>query len=202
MNPLILMYVYFDQAGDIKAISPDVISSYTGVYSSATFPLSQVSMFLEGKVNTFNYFVKKDVKGFSGEYFIAPKSSVQVSSLRTLDSYLVDISKNTEVENSMMYIHNDTLARSITVVINPELNRLQENGNDSEKKFVEAFINIGEISLFFTKKNDPYYLHFTLDFQVAELYRAGTLYLEHDLDLSKSSVFTRKITNGYRYIER
>ena len=202
MNPLILMYVYFDQAGDIKAISPDMISSYAGVYSSATFPLTQVSIFLEGKANTFNYFIKKDVKGFSSQYLIAPKSSVQVSNLRTLDSYLVDISKNTELENSMMYVHNDTLARAITVVINPELNRLQESGSDSEKKFIESFLNIGEISLFFTKKNDPYYLHFTLDFMVIDLYKAGTLYLEHDLDLADSSVFTRKIINGYRYIER
>ena len=202
MNPLILMYVYFDQAGDIKAISPDTISSYAGVYSSATFPLSQISIFLEGKANTFNYFIKKDVKGFSSQYLITPKSSVQVSNLRTLDSYLVDISKNTDLDNSIMYVHNDTLARSITVVINPDFVRLLDSGTDSEKKFVESFINIGEISLFFTRKNDPYYLNFTLDFRAAELCKAGTLYLEHDLDLSKSSVFTRKITNGYRYIER
>jgi hypothetical protein len=179
-----------------------MISSYAGVYSSATFPLAQVSIFLEGKANTFNYFIKKDVKGFSSQHLIVPKSSVQVSNLRTLDSYLVDISTNTEVENSMMYVHNDTLARAITVVINPELSRLQESGTDSEKKFVESFLNVGEISLFFTRKNDPYYLNFTLDFMVADLYKAGTLYLEHDLDLANSSVFTRKITNGYRYIER
>jgi hypothetical protein len=202
MNPLILMYVYFDTSGDIKAISPDVILSYEGVYQSATFSLAQVSTFLEGKANTFNYFIKKDVKGFSTEYIIAPKSSVQVSNLRTLDSYLEDISKNTDLENSMMCVHNDTLTKDITIIINPELYRLQESGNDSEKKFVESFLNIGRISLFFTRKNDPYYLNFTLDFTVTELHKAGTLCVEHNLDLSDTSIFTRKITNGYRYIER
>ena len=201
MTVLIMMYVYFDDTGDIKAISPDLIDTYTGVYKVATFPLSEVEPFLTSKRNTFNYYIKTVIKGFTSNYVIIQKQAIQLNSLRKLDSYLVDVSRIECSPNTLVAIHNDTQSRIVTLTLNPELMTLRTDGTKAEKEYIEAFIRLSVISLYFTKKNDPYYLIYTLNFMPDKLYENGELVFELDIDLSNLSVFTQQIENGYSYTE-
>ena len=62
MNTLVLMYVFYDKNGDIKAITPILDENFSINFSSATFPLAEVEMFLTAQSSTFDYQVNKLTK--------------------------------------------------------------------------------------------------------------------------------------------
>ena len=193
-----MMYVYFDSNGDIKTISPDPVI-VSDSYSVATFPLTEVKDILEGKKNPFDYYVKitKSVAGTLHK--ITRKQVLEVSYVRTLDNFLTEVRTMAKSTDAFVLIENIVSEKKIKISLNKVLRVLLEEGSDNDQETVTSFISNPSTALFFTRKNDPYFLLHTLMFSPKELFDKGELFWDYNVDLSDSSVYTKKILDGYSY---
>ena len=193
-----MMYVYFDKNGDIKTISPDPVLVSVD-YSVATFPLAEVEGFLTGKKNPFDFYVKS-AKGITGTtYKIIRKQSLEISLVRTLDNFLTEVKTMPKSSDAFLLIENIVKEKKIRIFLNKSVRNLLEEISDAEQETIDSFINYPSTSLFFTRKGDPYFLLHTLIFSPRELFEKGVLYWDYTVDLSDSSVYTKKILDGYSY---
>lgn len=202
MTTLTMMYVYFDDKGNIKAISPDSNAVSESLYKTAMFPLADVESFLTAKKNTFDFYVKVIEKFSRVEYKITKKQVLEVSHLRTLETSLTEITTNIVSKNTIILIENFISTKCIKITITPELKYLQSDGNEEDQVSVTNFINTPTTPLFFTRKHDPYFLIHTMFFNPKELFDKNEIVIPYETDLSNLSIFTRKIVNKYTYIER
>jgi len=198
MAMLEMMYVYFDSNGDIKTISPDPVI-VSDSYSVATFPLTEVKEILEGKRNPFDFYVKL-TKGIAGtSYKITRKQSLEISLIRTLDNFLTEVKTMSKSADAFLLIENIVKEKKIKISLNKSVKNLLEEISDTEQDTVNSFINHTSTSLFFTRKNDPYFLLHTLIFSPKELFEKSELFWDYNVDLSDSSVYTKKLLDGYSY---
>ena len=189
-----MMYVYFDINGDIKTISPDPIM-VSESYSVATFLLTDVEGFLTGKKNPFDYYVKITKQ----TYKITRKQVLDISYVRTLDNFLTEIKTLPKSADAFVLIENIVEEKKIKISLNKIVRVLLEDGSDVDQETVSSFINHSSTALFFTRKSDPYYLLHTLTFSPRELFDRSELYWDYTVNLSNSSVYTKKILDGYSY---
>jgi len=199
MAALILMYLYYDKNGDIKAVTPTADQGLANEFNTAMFPLSDVEPFLLGQKNPFDFTIKK-VKRIGGESFRIIKKETHINVTRTLDNYLTKVSEDTN-EIPILKIVADQEAHSIALSLDPAYKELLKNGIDEEQEDVEAFMNHGISMLYFTRRNDPYTLLFTLPFVPKALFDEARVYFPFPtyIDFSYSSVYTRKILSSYGY---
>ena len=193
-----MMYLYFDLNGDIKTISPDpVIVSEN--YSVRTFPLSEVEDFLKGKKNPFDYYVKVS-KNIGGQtYKITRKQALEINYVRTLDNFLTEIKTLPKSADAFVLIENLIKEKKIKISLNKIVRVILEEGSDADQETITSFINHSSATLFFTRKGDPYFLLHTLIFSPRELFEKGELFWDYTVDISDSSVYTKKILDGYSY---
>jgi len=198
MAMLEMMYVYFDHNGDIKTITPDP-ATISGNYSVANFPLTEVEGFLTGKKNPFDYYVKV-LKSFATQsYKITKKHELKVNLVRTLDNFLTEVRTLPRSADALVLIENSVDGKKIKISLNPVVKVLFEEGTDDMQEKISSFINNPPTSLFFTGRHDPYSLLHTLTFSPKELFEKGELFWDYTVDLSTSSVYTKKIFDGYSY---
>lgn len=194
MSALIMMYVFFDSKGDIKAITPNPDSVFEG-FSSATFPLAEVEDFLKGIKNPFNYSVKKTVH-LEGYSFKLVKKDFKVVVTRSLDSYLTPVSSITTGTKPALLITTDVMENTISLDLNINHDELID-GEDH----ASAFAGNTPVNLYFTKKNNPYHLLHSIMFIPSILQQEihAKFHYSPEIDLSKSSVYTRKLIGSYGY---
>jgi hypothetical protein len=198
MAMLEMMYVYFDINGDIKTISPDPVI-VSDSYTVATFPLSEVKDILEGNKNPFDFYVKSS-KGIGGTtHKITRKQVLEVSYVRTLDNFLTEVGTMKKSADAFVLIENFTKEKKIKISLNAVVKMLLNEGDDKDQETVTSFINNPSTSLFFTRKKDPYFLLHTLIFSPRELFEKSELFWDYNVDLSASSVYTKKLLDGYSY---
>jgi hypothetical protein len=202
MKTLIMMYVYFDADGNIKAISPDTDAVSASLYSLAMFPLTDVESFLTAKKNTFDFYVKSIETFNKVEYKILRKKQIEISKIRAVDTYLTEITSNRLQKDTIILIENFISLKQLKITITPELRTLKEEGSVEAQESIVNFINTPTATLFFTKKQDPYFLIHSFLFSPKALFDEGTLIIDYEKDLKNLSVFTRRIINRYTYIER
>ncbi len=202
MTTLTLMYVYFDVNGDIKSITPHLDAELDNLYSSTTLPLESVGDFLTGKLNTFNYRVKISKTALSTTYEIEKKVATTLNLHRRSDMYLSQVENIPRNRDASILIENIVPDKHIKLKINPSVRILQTEGTDLEKESIEKFIDTPSVTLFFTKKDDPYFLLHTIEFIPEELFANDALYIKYTMDLQGVSVYTRKLINGYSYQEK
>lgn len=192
------MHVYYDANGDIKAVTPAINDEFKKTYLSATFPLAEVDKFLTGQKNPFNYCIKDTIRNGVVLPIIAEKESA-ITLTRTLDTYLTKV--DTTAESSLVKITANTDIKSISIRIDAKLKEMQQSGTDDEQDDVSNFIRHGQVFLYFTEENNPYNLFHTVVFHSGELFKKGELYFKYDpeLDLSRSSVYTKKLIHRYGY---
>ena len=202
MNALVLMYVYYDLGGDIKAITPGIDSTFSNFFF-ATFPIKEVEDFLLGKRNPYDYVVKKIERAIGTTVKII-KKELKVNYVRTLDNYLtkIDDMKINGFDKVIIGISNNTTYQSISVQINRDFKRLLTDGTDEEQEDVENFLKQGTSWLHFTKKNNPYHLLYSLPFYPKDVFEKNKAFFKYDVDLSNSSIYTKKIVNSYGYAIR
>lgn len=193
-----MMYVYFDANGDIKTISPDPVI-VSDSYSVATFPLEEVKDILEGKKNPFDFYVKITKAIGSTTHKITRKQVLEVSYVRTLDNFLTEVKTMAKSADAFVLIENIVSEKKIKISLNRVLRVLLEEGSDKDQETVTSFISNPSTALFFTRKNDPYFLLHTLIFSPKELFEKSELFWDYNVDLSNSSVYTKKILDGYSY---
>jgi len=202
MTTLTLMYVYYDVNGDIKSICPHHDTALDNLYNSTTLPLETVGDFLTGKLNTFNYRIKVVKTTLSTDYTIEKKIASVPNLLRRADTYLTQIENIPRNRDASIIIENIVSDKHMKLKINPSVRVLREDGTDEEKDGIEKFIDTPVVSLFFTKKDDPYFLLHTIDFVPAKLFEEGALYIKYPMELKNVSVYTQKLINGYSYSEK
>ena len=200
MNTLVLMYVYFDSHGDIKAIAPDPVAELVDTYKMITVPLLEVEPFLLSKKNTFDYYVKEVVRVTDVTYKITRKEVLEVNRLRFTNSFLSEIPTYSRSKDANILIENCVSEKAIRITLNPYIKSLILDGTDDEKESVINMANTTSSSLFFTKKHDPYFLLHTMNFSPSILFNAEMLQLPYTGELSDTSVFTKKLIDGYSYL--
>jgi len=199
MTLLVLMYVFFDKNGDIKAITPTLDEDLSVNFFSATFPLSDVEVFLTAEKNTFDYHVSR-IDKLSGTTYKLVKKRVEISYTRTLDSYLTkieDINKD-----DIIIITNNTIEKYVSLVINWEFREMYKNMNNEDALADDEFFNNGLSTVYLTKRNNPYHLLFSFSFTPKDLLAAGKLYFNYEGDYTNASVYTKKLLSGYGYREK
>lgn len=202
MTPLIMMYLSFDSNGDIKSISPDnVIKSDN--FTTITIPLSEVEGFIKGIKNPFDYYVKVTKRISGVDYKLTRKQQLSLNSLRSLDSYLTEITKIDNKNDSLIVIENLLYNKEIEISAGPLLQSIQDcPETDDETKILDIIKSQLSISLFFTKNKDPYHLLHTMVFSPGMLLNKDTVRIKYKTDLSTASCYTRKLIDGYSYIIR
>lgn len=200
MTILVMMYVFYDKNGDIKAIAPSVDNFSDPACSVATFPLSEVEGFLSGKKSTFSYQVQK-LTTFAGVKFSITRKVVEVDYARTLDNYLTEIGSYKRDETIISLV-NQKSHKVILVEITPEFKDMYTHDSDDGTNLVDDFIKLGRISIHITKKHNPYHLLFTFSFTTQELLSKGQLYFNYEGEYENTSAYTKKLIDGYGYKEK
>lgn len=200
MNILVMMYVVFDKNGDIKSIGP-TLPSEVEHYTTATFPLREVEEFLTGKKNPFDYYVKVTKNPIT--YKITRKAVSVVNYVRTLDHFLTEVPRLPKSSNASILIEAFIEDRKIKVSIGPSLRIMCDDPEtDEQEEIVNTFKSTPNIQLFFTNKGDPYHLLYTYNVLPKMLLNDGEMLEDCNVDLSNSSVYTKKIIDGYSYVIR
>ena len=194
MKPLILMYVFFDINGDIKAITPN-LCNIGDEFLSATFPISEVESFLNSSKNTFDY----HIKSINGSYKIVKKVR-NITYTKTLDSYLTKVD---DISNSgTLKFINDTTNKLISIELDRDIifNMNQELHQDTER-VTDILFNSGPCVAYLTKKNNPYHLLFTFTFSPKDFLTINRLNFSYNGVYNNTSIYTKKLINGYCFKE-
>jgi hypothetical protein len=200
MTSLVMMYVYFDDAGDIKAIAPRPDSSYSNDFSYATFPLKEVEGFITAQKNSFNYMVKEVTK-FSGVTYCIVKKASHVSYTRSVNNYLSLVAP-ASVKSSIITIVNDTRQQKISIQLAKDFEDMYNETPDEHQLILDKFLNGAMSDLHFTRQNNPYVLLQTVSFSPTELFSRHVLEFKASRILNNASVYTRKLIGNYGYIEK
>lgn len=198
MTSLVLMYVYFDVNGDIKAITPSLDEGLARTCRVSTFPLDQVEPFLKGQKNTFDYKVKSVEKDDSISYMLTQK--IQVTYARSLDNYLTQIS--TELENPIISLTHYISEKLFILRISKAFKRMEGEGTPMQQEDVEDFLRKGQTTIYITRKNNPYEMFYSISFLPKVLFENGEISYTYRGEFYNTSAYTKKIVNGYRYTEK
>jgi hypothetical protein len=200
MTVIIMMYVFYDVNGDIRAIAPSLNDFTDKTCSVATMLLADVEMFLHGKRNPADYQVKK-VKTLSGDKFTITKKIVEVDYVRTLDNYLTEIGAPKSGE-TIISIINQKSNKVILVEIASEFRDIYTYGSGEQKDAVDDFLKLGKASVHITGKHNPYHLLFSFSFTPNDLFQKGRLYFAYEGECENTSAYTKKVISGYGYKEK
>jgi hypothetical protein len=196
---LILMYVYYDKNGDIKAITPTEDGGFCKNYNHILLPLAEVEPFIQGKKSTFEYMIKRTRK-LEADSAKLVKKFLNVNLTRSMDNYLTKVSTESELDPIVKIIAK-TSHKTIIVQLNSSYKEMYESGTNEEKEKIEEFINSGLSSVYITEKNNPYNLLTTVSFAPKELFDKLRIVFKYneDLDISSSSAYTKRLVSSYRY---
>jgi hypothetical protein len=202
MSTLIMMYVYFDTAGEIKSIASDPSTAFSDTYSLITTPLDEVDSFLTGRKNPFDYYVKTVSRLGIVSYKITRKAVIGTNTLRSVDTFLTELLAYNRGSDANIFVENFVESKTLKISVNPDIKTLLECGSDVEIEKLTSLVNTPLLYLFFTKKNDPHFLLKTISVSPKELFNCSAVHINYAEDLSDASVFTKKLIDGYGYITR
>jgi hypothetical protein len=197
---MILMHVYFDSFGEIRAITPSPDDTQTDLLSYV-FPLSVVENFLTSVSNPADYRVKI-YNDPTGKKYKIEKKIKTVNYVRNLDSYLTKLDDEITGTLNTVIIINDTSKKKFTASISKDFKDLYHMGVEEEQKEVSRFLESGLITVYITKKNDPYSLLFSFNLSPNKLFELNTIAIKYDIDCKSSSAYAKKVIGGYLYLER
>lgn len=202
MTSLVLMYVYFDDRGNIKAITPESDSALQQQYDQTMLPLSDVAPFLSGKKNAFDYVIK-GLKKLTGTSYVLSKKFSNINLERTLENYLTKIESTSDLE-PIIKVTAFTKSNRITVALNESYKELFTLGSQEEKDQVEEFLTSPPSKIYITRKSNPYHYLHSFTFVPRDLYYNGTaeIAMPEHLDIRNSSAYTKRIVSSYIYVVR
>lgn len=203
MTSLVMMYVYYDKNGDIKAITPMLEDSYGSSY--AMFPLAELEPILAGKANPSDFKIQK-MERLDGVKHTLIKKATKIDfnrKVRTLDNFLTKVPDlDSPDARDALIITNYTSDKIISIRLSKFVKEMFQNGTDDQKELVEEFILRGNSTIYITKKDNPHYLLHSCSFSTSDLYDRTTLNFKYDGDFRNCSAYTKKVIAGYRYREK
>lgn len=196
---LVLMYVYFDNNGDIKAITPSENNVIGKEYDYVMLPLKEVEPFIMGIRNTFEYTIKKIKKPGGHTYKLLKKFS-EINVTRSLDSYLTKVPNDT-FDEYVLKIVAHTKSSKISLVMSPSYKEMYQYGSEEQIEEIDTFINSPKSIIYITEKNNPYNLYYNLEFLPRELFEKSMLdfQISKAVDLRNTSVYTKRLVDSYCY---
>lgn len=200
---LVMMYVYYDQNSDIKAITPSLDTTLEKQYTVITLPLRDVEPFLTGRRNTFDYMIKR-MSRHGGDKYILARKGVSINLTRTEDRYLTKIDDIKIGTVPIIKITGDAINSALYVSIDPVFKDLLWTGTESEKDDVSEFINRSPSPIYLTKKGNPYHILHTIMFLPKKLFDNERLKfaIDKDIDFENVDLYTKKIVSSYGYYIR
>lgn len=196
MSILEMMYVYFDEKGDIKSISPELNTLEDGIRVT-TVLLSEVKDFLLGKKNVSEYYVKQLAGGT--QFTIVMKYVPTLSRVRTLDNFLAEIHTMPKSKDAYILIENYIKEKKIILSLGKLVKLLLNEGPDDVQNLIESFSAQQQSFLFFTNKGNPYSLLHSIMFSPRDLFLREELEFSYTVDLSSASVYTKRLLDRYSY---
>ena len=187
------MFVYFDDSGNIKCISPVEDEAQEKAFQRTKLPLKNVYRFITGEVSPSKFIVKKK-KGKLNNFVIVERL-YEISHVRKLDRFLTEIDQG-RVQGAEMEIVVDVKNSSITFRLN----------NQVRLEFIETIDNLDLASInglrmlkvYCTTKNDPSMLIEGFDLPVKDLLQ-GNVIRPYTCDVTNYSLFTRRVFDNYSY---
>ena len=155
MTSLVMMYVYFDKHGDIKAITPTLDDGIDATY--ALFPLEEVNPMLTGKANPTNFKIQRLERLDGVKYKLVQKisSSNIKRKIRMLDNFLTKVpdTKLPGDPDSSIIITNYLIDKIITVQLASFVKEMYHSGTEDQRELVEEFMNRGHSNVYITRKD-------------------------------------------------
>lgn len=203
MTSLVLIYVYYDKTGDIKAITPVPDDNLSSEFEYTMLALAEVEGFLRGQKNSFDYRIKKIYTAAGDAKHALVKKHLDVAVTRSLDSYLTQVSE-IEASNSVIQIITNPNTCKITLLLNKDYKALQETGTIEEREGLLDFAESGPSTVYITRKNNPYHLLYTLSFVPKLLLDETRMEFKYPetIDLRNSSAYTKRLVSNYVYAVR
>jgi hypothetical protein len=192
------MFVYYDNVGNIKSISPNENCNLSKEYNLAIFSIDLVEDFLKGRKNPLDYQVKR-IKNLSGVKFTITKKTTTINIIRTLDNFLTKIDNT--VTPSIINVYNNYVDKNITIKLSEEFINLYNTGDDIQIDIISDFIKTSYSTIYITEKNNPYKLYKSIMFLPRTLFENGKLCYNCDVAYKNTSAYTKKIVSLYRYNE-
>ena len=192
-----MMYVYFDDTMNIVGISPLLDADLLAKGSRHTrFPIDEVAPFITGERNLSTHYVSP-LKDDPTKYAIKAKS-IEVNYIRTLDRFLTEIDQGQSSESAHLTIINNIKEKKIIFSLSPKVkyNILQDESIETKNITING---MPELDFFFTVKNDPSFLILYVPIKTNELVGEPMIVVNYSVDLSESSLFTKKIFDNYVY---
>jgi len=180
------MFVYFDDHGNIKCITPIEDENMSAKFSVTKFPVSSVKRFISGEINPSEYIVKLR-KGKIAKYVIIKKASNETY-FRGPENYLTEIRHNSDGDYGLkINIYKDKFVFELSDKIK---NEILENTN-------EKYHIAGRQMLYFfiTAEKNPDALHRELAVSVEELVN-DKVEIEYEVP-SRFSIYATKIFDNY-----
>ncbi len=171
---MIIMFVYYDAHGNIRAITPAIDSTQDTTLKYGPIPFSDVEHILTGQKNPLEYIVS-ELETATGTIHALIKKNQHVNFKRTLNSSLSEI-KN---EDASVTIENYISTKTLTVKLH--------NAN-----------LLAAINLHFTKKSDPHTLVKTIQISHEDL-QNQIVSIKYTENLEDTSVFIYNQNNQYGY---
>lgn len=185
------MYVYFDEAGDIKSITPvtdDDLVDYRITEISATDAVD----FLTGIKNVHRYAVVEDKA--TGNFILVSKHTEQ-DQLSTLGLYLLEVTDEFHDNHDIM-IEHDVRRKHLRITLSGT--GISKEATLRNKTLIANYSNL---TFYFTCFGDPNMLICSFGISVSDLIK-GDVYvnLEHHGDeLTNATLFTKKILSKYHH---
>jgi hypothetical protein len=189
-----LMYVYFDDAGNIKCISPIEDSAHHDKFMSTKLPIVEVYKFITGELAPNKYKIEKR-EGKVNEYYVKKRNS-EVSYVRTLDRFLTEVTEGYEQDHELEIIA-DEKNKAMTFRFT---DRVRKDINESVDDASQATIHgLKMLKFYVTTKNDPSMLIESFHVPVSGLLGEKEVVMDYTVDIENYSIFTRRVLNRYGY---
>lgn len=185
------MYVYFDEAGDIKSITP-VKDNDLVDYRITEMPAQDAVDFLTGTKNVHRYAVVEDKE--TGDFIFVSKHTEQ-DQLSTLGLYLLEVTDEFYDKHDIM-IEHDVRRKHLRITLSGT--GISKEATLRNKTLIA---NYSKLTFYFTCFGDPNMLICSFDVSVGDLIK-GDVYvnLEHHGDeLNNATLFTKKILSKYHH---
>ena len=188
-----LMYVYFDEPGNIKCIAPAEDADHHEKFLCTKKPVVEVYKFITGELAPNKFKVKK-IDGKVNEYEIVKRNNT-VSYIRSMDRFLTEISLGYE-RNYELEIIADKDSKTLTFKLVEGLRKeLLESVDDINLAGIHG---MRVLKFYCTTKNDPSILVESYEVPVGKLL-TGEVHVDFTVDIEKFSIFTRRVLNNYGY---
>jgi len=188
-----LMFVYFDESGNIKCISPVEDDSHDEEILVTKMPIKNVYRFITGEIAPNKFMVVKK-KGKVNEYDIVERL-FEFNHVRKLDRFLTEVDMKYVKDFELEIIAN---LKTSTITFNLANHIVLEFLNDIDDTANASINGFKVLKFYCTTKNDPSMLIETFNVPVSKLLR-GSVHVEYKSKLEDHSIFTRKVFTKYAY---